>query len=94
MYFIHKNKLSHIVKADSVIMQDLVENGDTLCLIVSDMREKNQKIGKQWTLRSTYLGKLCRNCLLMEEKIFQDSLKIRRELLRTQEQNNSDTGVR
>jgi hypothetical protein len=99
MYFVHQKEkkfISHIVKSEDWANGEefLREKGDVLCLQLSGIRKNNEKVKKKWTLRSTYSGTLCRNCLIVEEKMIQESLKLQREKFRTLSQNNSDIDVR
>lgn len=68
--YINSKKMTHIVNAESrgMIMQDFVEQGDTLCMIISGLRNDGRHIGNRWFLSSTAAGKLCKNCLSIERK--------------------------
>lgn len=84
MYLIHKTQektISHIVKPEDreKIFQDFAEKGDTLCMIVSGMRKEGKPLKKRWNLRSTYLGKMCKNCLKIENQMIELMLKMQRE---------------
>lgn len=73
MYFVHQKEkkfISHIVRSEDLANGEefLREKGDVLCLQLSGIRKNNGKVKKKWTLRSTYSGTLCRNCLIVEEK--------------------------
>jgi hypothetical protein len=84
MYAVHtqKNKsLSHIVIKEQ-LLDDFKETGDTLCMVVSEMRKNGQGVGKRWTLQTTASGKMCRNCLIVEDKMIEESLRIKRQSMK------------
>lgn len=86
MYLIHtaeKKAISHIVKPEDEqkIFQDFAKDGDTLCGIVSEVRKEGKEIKKRWNLRSTYLQKVCKRCLMVEDQMIEASLKRQREAI-------------
>ena len=86
MYLIYKTRLStlsHIVKPvdEKKIFQDFAKDGDTLCGIVSAVRKEDREIKKGWNLRSTYLQKVCKRCLMVEDQMIEASLKRQREAI-------------
>jgi hypothetical protein len=84
MYAVHtqKNKsLSHIV-IKSQLLDDFKEIGDTLCMVVSAMRKNGQKVGSRWNLQTTASGKMCRKCLMIEDKMIEESLRIKRQSMK------------
>lgn len=84
MYAVHTQKgksLSHIV-SESQLIDDFRETGDTLCMVVSAMRKNGQKVGKRWALQTTASGKMCRNCLMVEDKMIEETLRIKRQSMK------------
>lgn len=83
MYFVHQKEkkfISHIVRPEDRGNDEefLREKGDVLCLQLSGIRKNNGKIRKKWILRTTYSGKLCKNCLQIENELIQSSLSNQR----------------
>lgn len=81
MYAVHTQKgksLSHIV-TEHQLLDEFKATGDTLCMVVSGLRKNGQGVGKRWTLQTTASGKMCRNCLLVEDRMIEASLKKKRE---------------
>lgn len=84
MYAVHTEKrkpLSHIVDKDQ-LLDEFKETGDTLCMVVSGMRKNGQKVGKRWNLQTTVSGKMCRNCLIVEDRMIEESLRIKRQSMK------------
>ena len=99
MYLL-KMKISHIVHPEfnGMIMEDFSSKGDTLCKTVSAMRKEGKVASRKWILRTTYSGKLCKNCLQIERQRTEMSLKLQREeFQRTGDisgRRSTDTGAR
>jgi hypothetical protein len=86
MYLIYKTRtkiLSHIVKPEDEgkLFQDFAKAGDSLCGIVSEVRKEGKEIKKGWNLRSTYLQKVCKRCLMVEDQMIEASLSRQREAI-------------
>ena len=84
MYAVHTHKgksLSHIVTEDQ-LLDEFKATGDTLCMVVSGMRKNGQGFGKRWNLQTTASGKMCRNCLMVEDKMIEESLRIKRQSMK------------
>lgn len=86
MYLISSKErkvLSHIIKPEDEgkLFQDFAKDGDTLCGIVSEVRKEGKEIKKGWNLRSTYLQKVCKSCLMVEDQMIEASLKRQREAI-------------
>ena len=84
MYAVHTQKgksLSHITTKDQ-LLNEFKETGDTLCMVVSGVRKNGQKVGSRWNLQTTASGKMCRNCLMIEDKMIEESLRIKRQSMK------------
>lgn len=86
MYAVHTQKgksISHIMREQnrSLLLDDFREHGDTLCMVVSGIRKDQRKVGKRWSLQTTASGKMCKNCLILEDRMIEEKLRIKRQSL-------------
>jgi hypothetical protein len=84
MYFVcEKNNkaMSHIVRPEDrhKSQDDIKKYGDVLCQQLFGIRAEGKLVGKKWTLRSTYSGKLCKNCVSMESQLIEINLNKQRQ---------------
>jgi hypothetical protein len=84
MYFVLEGKrktMSHIVRPEDNYKShdDIKGSGDVLCQTLSAIRSEGKLVGKKWRLRSTYSGKLCKNCVQIESQLIERNLKMQRQ---------------
>jgi hypothetical protein len=84
MYFVCEGKhkaMSHIVRPEDrhKSQDDIKESGDVLCQQLFGIRAEGKLVGKKWTLRSTYSGKLCKNCVRIENQLIEANLNKQRQ---------------
>jgi len=98
MYLIHTQKklsTTHILRDEDAgkLLEDVKQHGDALCQILSSIRNQT-KVGKRWTIQTTASGKMCKNCLILEDKKFDALLKKKRESWLPPTPSSLGTGVK